>query len=303
MDLPHSTSWPALRGRAGRDDPYRRFLYRYQVMLARWPRPVTTDHVITRHGRTSVTVAGRPEAPPLVLLAGGGATSTVWFATAARLADRYRILAIDRPGDAGLSAAEAPLRTADDLVDWLAAVLTELGVRRAAVAGHSYGAWLALRYALAEPDRVAALALLDPTDCFGRPRSSYVARALPLLVAPTPDRARALIRWESAGVPLDSDWVDLYAAGSRVSRELPPRPTRPGPVALRRIDTPTMIMLAGMSRVNDARRTRLAVLDRMPQAEITVIGHATHHSMPYQPAGEINAVLSDFLRRYVDPAD
>lgn len=299
---PGSTRWPTLRGHDDRDDPYRRFLYHYQAMLARWPASTTTEHVITRYGRTAVTVAGRPDAPPLVLLHGGGATSTVWYATAARLIDRYRIVAVDQLGDAGLSAAERPIGSAADLVDWLAGALRACGVERAPVIGHSYGAWLALRYAIERPHRVSALALLDPTDCFGRIRPGYRRRALPQLVAPTPDRARSLVGWESAGVAIDADWLDLYAAGTQVSHRLPPRPFQPSETELRGIAAPTMIMLAGMSRVHDARRIRLAVLHRMPAAAVAMIGHATHHSMPYQPAGEVNAVLSGFLRR-VDQVD
>ncbi len=269
-------------------------------MLARWPASTTTEHVITRYGRTAVTVAGPPDAPPLVLLHGGGATSTVWYATAAHLVGRYRIFAVERLGEAGLGAAERPIGSVADLVDWLGGVLRACGVERAPVVGHSYGAWLALRYAIDRPHRVSALALLDPTDCFGRLRSGYLRRSLPLLVAPTPDRARALVGWESTGVAIDPDWLDLYAAGTEVPHRLPPRPILPSDAELAGVAAPTMIMLAGMSRVHDARRIRLAVLHRMPDAAVAMIGHATHHSMPFQPAGEINAVLSGFLSRSSD---
>jgi pimeloyl-ACP methyl ester carboxylesterase len=272
-------------------------------MLARWPASTTTEHVITRYGRTAVTVAGPPDAPPLVLLHGGGATSTVWYATAAHLVGRYRIFAVERLGEAGLGAAERPIGSVADLVDWLGGVLRACGVERAPVVGHSYGAWLALRYAIDRPHRVSALALLDPTDCFGRLRSGYLRRSLPLLVAPTPDRARALVGWESTGVAIDPDWLDLYAAGTEVPHRLPPRPILPSDAELAGVAAPTMIMLAGMSRVHEARRVRLAVLHRMPDAAVAMIGHATHHSMPFQPAGEINTLLSGFLRRCVDQGD
>lgn len=299
MELPPTTRWPTLRGYPDRGDPYRRFLYRYHAMLDRWPA-ATTEHLDSRFGRTAVTVAGPPDARPLVLLHGAGATSTIWYALAGLLARRYRILAIDRLGDAGLGGADLPLRTGAELLEWLTRVLDGCGVDRAAVAGHGSGGWLALRYALAAPDRVSALALLDPVDCFGRPRAGYRSREWALALTGTPGRARALVRWESAGVPVDEDWLELFAAGTGVPRQLPPPQHRPTPAELRDLAAPTLIMLAGMSRVNDARRTRLAALRRLPRAEVAVIGHASHHSLPYQPAGEVTARLSGFLARAAD---
>lgn len=296
MELPPTTRWPTLRGFPDRGDPYRRFLYRYHAMLDRWPA-ATTEHLDSRFGRTAVTVAGPADAPPLVLLHGAGATSTIWYALAGPLARRYRIFAVDRLGEAGLGGADLPIRTGGELVDWLTGVLDGCGVQRAAVAGHGSGGWLALRYALAAPDRVSALALLDPVDCFGRPRPGYRSRELALTLASNSGRARALVRWESAGVPVDEDWLELFAAGTGVPRQLPPRQQRPSTPELRAITAPVLIMLAGMSRVNDARRTRLAALRRMPAAEVAVIGHASHHSLPYQPAGEVAARLSGFLTR------
>ncbi len=221
-----STRWPTLRGRDGRDDPFRRFLYHYQAMLARWPASTTTEHVITRYGRTAVTVAGPPDAPPLVLLHGGGATSTVWYATAAHLVGRYRIFAVERLGEAGLGAAERPIGSVADLVDWLGGVLRACGVERAPVVGHSYGAWLALRYAIDRPHRVSALALLDPTAVRPAPigLSSPVAAVAGRANA---GPARALVGWESTGVAIDPDWLDLYAAGTAVPHRLPPRPILP----------------------------------------------------------------------------
>jgi pimeloyl-ACP methyl ester carboxylesterase len=47
-------------------------------------------------------------------------------------------------------------------------VLDGLGVELPELVGHSYGAWIALTYALQRPARVGKLTLLDPTMCFAR---------------------------------------------------------------------------------------------------------------------------------------
>jgi len=83
------------------------------------------------------------------------------------LARSHRVIAVDPPGQpAACGPSSRPPRTAAELADWLDQVLDGLALNRAALIGHCYGAWLALRYALHAPQRVSRLVLLDPTDCF-----------------------------------------------------------------------------------------------------------------------------------------
>jgi pimeloyl-ACP methyl ester carboxylesterase len=67
-------------------------------------------------------------------------------------------------GDAGRSVQDgaAPVKPGD-LLNWFGTVLDGLELASASICGHSYGAWLALSYALQAPARVDKLALIDPT--------------------------------------------------------------------------------------------------------------------------------------------
>ncbi|WP_238150993.1 alpha/beta fold hydrolase [Kribbella sindirgiensis] len=62
--------------------------------------------------RTSVpykpVVRATADGPPVVLLPGHGATSPVWFAIAPRLAEKYRVYAIDLIVDAGRGKSHDP---------------------------------------------------------------------------------------------------------------------------------------------------------------------------------------------------
>lgn len=74
----------------------RDFRDRYDRMLGKWGVPVEGIDVTTRRGTTHVNVCGPVDAPPLVLLpGGGGATSTSWFAVAGELAATHRVSAVD----------------------------------------------------------------------------------------------------------------------------------------------------------------------------------------------------------------
>ena len=77
-----------------------------------------------------------------------------------RIANTYRVIAYHRRGFAGSSRASAPFLIGQQAAD-ARALLRHLGITRAHIAGHSYGAAIALQWALDAPDEVQSLALLE----------------------------------------------------------------------------------------------------------------------------------------------
>lgn len=59
--------------------------------------------------------------------------------------------AIDFLGDPGRSVVGERLRSVEDLMSWLSDVLGALGLESVAVVGHSYGAMVALAFAVRHP--------------------------------------------------------------------------------------------------------------------------------------------------------
>ena len=101
--------------------------------------------------------------PGVVCLHSNAATSSQWRALMDRLAARHHVLAADSLG-AGNSPAWPADRvvTLHDEVALLQPVFARAGDPHALV-GHSYGAAVALMAALAQPRRVRALAVYEPT--------------------------------------------------------------------------------------------------------------------------------------------
>jgi haloacetate dehalogenase len=121
------------------------------------------QQVPTDRGEIAVSVGG--SGPPVLLLHGYPQTRLMWAAVAARLTDRYTVVAADLPGY-GDSFRPAPApdhephskrALARDLVQ----VMAGLGNERFAVCGHDRGGRVAYRMALDHPDRVTAAAVLD----------------------------------------------------------------------------------------------------------------------------------------------
>lgn len=100
--------------------------------------------------------------PALVLVHALGGSSAHWLPQLAALGATCRVFAPDLRGH---GRSESPAGAAHDIAAHAAdllAVVDALGLDRFALAGHSFGAWVALELASSHPDRVNALALLDP---------------------------------------------------------------------------------------------------------------------------------------------
>jgi pimeloyl-ACP methyl ester carboxylesterase len=273
------------------------FAAAYDRVLARWPDPVDVRDVPSAYGRTRITSRGPAGGPPLVLLPGGGATSTVWFANAGALSKERRIHAVDLPHDAGRTVVDGqPVDSIEALHGWLDTVLDEVGSGSTVdLAGHSYGAWVALTYAIGRPDRLRRLALLDPTQCFGGFSPGYLLHALPALVRPGAAATSRLLRWEAGGAPLDPGWLDLVGRSAEVPTGKLVTGRRPATERVRGLDVPTLVLLAGRSRAHSAPRIAARARTLLARGTVEVLPDATHHTLPMSPAGEVDRALLDFL--------
>ncbi|MFC7307114.1 alpha/beta fold hydrolase [Streptomyces monticola] len=272
------------------------FFAAYDAVLSQWPVKVHSADVPGPYGSTRVQVCGPEGGTPLVLLPGGGTTSVTWFANIGDLARDHRVYAVDVMGDIGRSTHDgAQLRGPGDLMAWLDALFDGLGLDGAHLCGHSYGAWIALTYALHAPHRLGRIALLDPTNCFAGMSFRYLARALPMLLKPTSERWRAFHRWETGRMPEDPVWQAFLDSAATARRSKVVAMRRPRSRDLRACAVPALVLLAGHSRVHNVRRAAAAARRLLPEADIAVLPNATHHTLPTEQPAELNRLLTRFL--------
>src|SRR6266478_5168767 len=103
--------------------------------------------------------------PPLLLLHGYPNNHVLWYAVAARLAERYHVVLADlrgygdsslpEPGPKGINYSLRVM--AEDMIE----VMENLGHQRFFLVGHDRGARLSHRMCLDQPDRVMKICLLD----------------------------------------------------------------------------------------------------------------------------------------------
>jgi pimeloyl-ACP methyl ester carboxylesterase len=98
--------------------------------------------------------------PAVVLLHGMGADSRAWRFVLPSLAANFHVFAIDQVGFGQSDKPDIPYRVSV-LVDHVSGFLDAVKIPTASIVGHSLGGWVAARFAVAHPDRVDRLVLVD----------------------------------------------------------------------------------------------------------------------------------------------
>jgi pimeloyl-ACP methyl ester carboxylesterase len=119
--------------------------------------------------RTAYLEAGPPDAPPVLLLHGLGATNASMLPLIVDLARDHRVIAPDFPGFGASGAPHWRYRPAD-LARWLDAFQADVGARPAALVGNSLGGRVAIEAGLQTPAAVRRMVLLCPSPAFRRMR-------------------------------------------------------------------------------------------------------------------------------------
>jgi len=132
-----------------------------EALAARWAPPPST-FLEVQGMRVHLRDEGpRDDPSPIILLHGTSASLHTWEGWASRLRDHERVISLDLPGF-GLTGpmADGDYRVGR-YVDFMQALMDELQVSSAIVVGNSFGGQVAMELALARPERVQALVLVD----------------------------------------------------------------------------------------------------------------------------------------------
>lgn len=280
-----------------------KYLAHYQRRETEWPVPAEGRLVDTSDGQTYVRISGPIDAPPLVLLPGVNASSLMWLPNISSLSQHYRVYAVDNLWDFGRSVCKRPVRTADDLVDWLDALFSQLDLGDGInLMGASYGAWIASQYALRHPSRLQKLILLAPVFTVLPLRIGFVLRAMLCLIAHR-HFTKSFVYWLAADAVAKGGasrrWVDAMVEDGYLglrsfkSRKLVV-PTVLTDGELNCLSVPTLYLAGENEKLNSARDAIQRLNRAAPRITTKLIAEAGHDLTISQTA-EVNRIVLEFL--------
>jgi pimeloyl-ACP methyl ester carboxylesterase len=126
--------------------------------------------------------------PPLVFVHGAACNRRFWDQQLPRFSSAHRVITVDLRGH-GESDAPSERYMVRLFAEDLASTSTQLGIESPVVIGHSLGGLVALDFASAYPDRVAAAVLIDSPLLPGGDRAEVVRDLVAGLRGPDPDLA------------------------------------------------------------------------------------------------------------------
>jgi len=277
---------------------------RYGGDLARWAEG---EAGLKIHYRDQ----GDPQGPALLLVHGSNASLHTWEPWVARLGDAVRIVSLDLPGHALTGPHPRRDYSARAMIAAVDAVVAAAGLERFAIAGNSMGGWVAWRYALAHPERLTHLVLVDAA---GAPVRAQGGLPIGFRIARMPGvntiAARITPRWlvertfrqsvanQAIVTPdaIDRYWRLLRFPGNRRAA-LDRMSTDREDQAFARIGeiaTPTLILWGREDRLIPVEAAR-AFARRMPDATVIVydrIGHVPMEEAADRSAADVRAFLT-----------
>jgi len=117
----------------------------------------------TTYKNTKIAYSDSGKGTAVVLLHGFLENSTMWDRFVIELSKKYRVIAIDLLGH-GQTESLGYIHSMEDNADMVFSVLNELRIRKAVLAGHSMGGYVALAFAELYPDHVKGIALINSTS-------------------------------------------------------------------------------------------------------------------------------------------
>jgi pimeloyl-ACP methyl ester carboxylesterase len=273
----------------------------YADSLTLWPVPYISRFVSTPYGQTHVITCGPENAFPLVLLHGGYASSTMWFANIADLSSKFRVYAIDTIGEPGKSIPGQPNASREASAEWLEQVFDQLGIQRAHVIGLSRGGWLALNLALLAPERVERVVLLSPAASFISLTPFFQALARAVIRIPVKRILKAVLTsWVAPGYIINEvferqfilgllywNWAINAQGYSGVMPSVFPEDE------LKNLHTPILMLTGDHDRLNPPRAIQRAK-QLIPYLKAEIIPQAGH-LLSMEQSGSVDQCVLNFL--------
>ncbi len=255
--------------------------------------PVAGDDVYAYTGTRTLDAA----LPAVVFVHGAAHDHSVWALQSRYFAHHgWNALAVDLPGH-GRSGGDA-LRTVGAIAGWIPALLDAVGIRAAALVGHSLGSLAALECAARHPGRVIKLALLGP--------------AAPMTVADA--LLDAAKRNDHVAYELITGWS--YSPGKQLGGGATPgvwlmgnamrlmERTRPGVLhadllachayadgveAAAKVRCPALAIVGGRDLMAPPRNA-VGVIDALPDSRVVELADCGHALMAEQPDAVLEAL-------------
>lgn len=240
---------------------------------------------------------------PVVLVHGFPFTADLWMPQRAALSARYRVITPDLRGFGGSDPLHGT-PSLDVYADDIIAILDELGVAQATVAGLSMGGYIVMAMLRRRPDRIRGIVLVSTkaspdTETAKQGRNDMIAlvqRDGPGAVADTmlPKMLTERTRTENAELTAFVQAMMASSTAEGITAAAMALRDRPDSIGTLAAATVPALIVVGRDDVVTTVKDAEAMQEAIAGSHIEVLPAAAHLANLEQPA-EVNRALLDFL--------
>lgn len=134
----------------------------YRSFLSQWDTLSETRIINTSFGKTHLIETGDSNDQTVMFLHGSSTNSAMWLNDIKQLTGKFHIIAVDIPGECGLSCDNRLKLRSDNHSKWLLEICNKLKLSSISIVGNSLGGWIGLDFAHRYSDRVKNLIVIAP---------------------------------------------------------------------------------------------------------------------------------------------
>lgn len=245
-----------------------------------------------------------------------------WKYNMEALAKHYRVIAVDLLGYGKSSKGKFSANMSFH-VEHLEGFLSQLGINKAHLLGHSMGAQIAMTFALQYPEKTLSLSLMAPAgiETFSSEQKAFFASVTPEAVANTPDaqyRQNLALNFYAFNEKAEFMYADrmqikqdalfqdyCYVVAQGIQGML----NEPVFDRLPELKLPVLVVYGSQDALIpnrylnpqwDTQKIAARAQEQMPHAKVQLVEQAGHFVMFEQP-DQVNYLILDFLRHLKGP--
>lgn len=279
------------------NDSLSEYINAYNKTLSLFELPIEEKDVQTQFGNAHILICGKPDNPPLVLLHGMNASSTMWYPNMKKLAENYRVYAIDFLLEPGKSTCNSKRLNKEQIASWYDEVFSKLGLQSFYLVGWSRGGWLAMAIALNKPEKIKKLVLLSPAQTFTWiPPNSVILSNITYSISPDKEKLGQILSGLSVrSVKISKVYFDQYYLGTE-KENISSYILEMTPYSRKSVETlkmPILLLIGDEDIINNQRCLNKA--ERwLPHIQTRTVTNAGHFLSFDQP-DTMNILIRNFL--------